>query len=446
MEFLLCLFFGLLLLLVFNYLFSQRDILSPTVVMTVMFIISTVFALINARNWNIDYDPLATFYILTGIIVFSIPILISANKIKPTSEIVTYRKLSISTWKVVFAILTDIIIIYLYKKEMYSIAAQAGYGGEHLQWFIRNSTSYEGSMEFSATLRILVRFVDITAYIFLFTFINNSLYKVVNKRELLLLVPIFLFIYKTSLTGGRLDIIKLVVAAVVQAYILQKAKFGWNRIISGRYMIIGIAGLLIGIPSFYYGLFLVGRTTTRTLMESISTYLGGPIQHFNQFIQNPPLPSKYIGSETLVPILNMLGNAGIIDYHSTVHLEFRQLSSTIGNVYTFFRRPLYDFGPIGMYLFVFCIGALFSYFYFIIIRSRRRSDFWDMNVMIYSYLFYWVFLSSIEQYSMVIISVFTLIAIILFYVLSIFYWQFSFTPRGVIFINKDNEIQREELK
>lgn len=446
MEFLLCLFFGLLLLLVFNYLFSQRDILSPTVVMTVMFIISTVFALINARNWNIDYDPLATFYILTGIIVFSIPILISANKIKPTSEIVTYRKLSISTWKVVFAILLDIIIVHLYKKEMYSIAAQLGYSGEHLQWFIRNLTNYEGSMEFSAILRVLVRFIDITAYIFLFTFINNSLYKVVEKREILLLIPVFIFIYKTSLTGGRQDIIKLVVAAVVQIYILQKAKLGWKKVISGRYMLVGMTGLLVGIPSFYYGLFLVGRTTTRTLMESVSTYIGGPIQHFNQFIQNPVPASKYIGSETLVPILNMLGDAGIIDYHSTVHLEFRKLGSTIGNVYTFFRRPLHDFGPIGMYLFVFFIGILFSYLYYIIIRSRRRSDIWDMNVMIYSYLFYWIFLSSIDQYSMTIISMFTLIAIILFYLLSIFYWQFSFTPRGIVFINKDNEIQREKLR
>ncbi|HFI0505525.1 TPA: O-antigen polymerase [Streptococcus suis] len=445
MELLLALFIGLLLLLFFNYFSSQRDILSPSVVMTAMFVVSTLFALINAKNWNIDYELLSTFYILSGIIVFSIPVTIASNKVGAIPEIVSYRKLSISTWKIIFAILVDLVIIYLYRKEMYQLAAQAGYSGQSIQWFIRNSTSYEGSIEFSAKIRLLVRFVDITAYIFLFTFINNFIYNVKRKSNLLLLVPVFLFIYKTSLTGGRQDILKLLVVAVVQTYILQKAKVGWRKVISGRYLMIGLTGLLFGIPSFYYGLFLVGRTTTRSMMESVSTYIGGPIQHFNQFVQNPTSPSRYFGSESLTPILNILGDLGLIDYNETVHLEFRQLGVTIGNVYTFFRRPLHDFGPVGMYLFVFLVGVLFAYLYYVVIRSKRRSDLWDMNVMVYSYLFYWIFLSSIEQYSMTIISVFTLIAIILFYLLSIFYWQFTFTPRGIAFVRRDNEIQREEF-
>ncbi|HFU3697702.1 TPA: O-antigen polymerase [Streptococcus suis] len=445
MELLLALFIGLLLLLFFNYFSSQRDILSPSVVMTAMFVVSTLFALINAKNWNIDYELLSTFYILSGIIVFSIPVTIASNKVGAIPEIVSYRKLSISTWKIIFAILVDLVIIYLYRKEMYQLAAQAGYSGQSIQWFIRNSTSYEGSIEFSAKIRLLVRFVDITAYIFLFTFINNFIYNVKRKSNLLLLVPVMLFAYKTVLTGGRQDILKLMFAAVVQAYILQKAKVGWKKVISGRYVMYGLTGLLVGIPSFYYGLFLVGRTTTRSMMESVSTYIGGPIQHFNQFVQNPTSPSRYFGSESLTPILNILGDLGLIDYNETVHLEFRQLGVTIGNVYTFFRRPLHDFGPVGMYLFVFLVGVLFAYLYYVVIRSKRRSDLWDMNVMVYSYLFYWIFLSSIEQYSMTIISVFTLIAIILFYLLSIFYWQFTFTPRGIAFVRRDNEIQREEF-
>ncbi|HFH9834585.1 TPA: O-antigen polymerase [Streptococcus suis] len=445
MELLLALFIGLLLLLFFNYFSSQRDILSPSVVMTAMFVVSTLFALINAKNWNIDYELLSTFYILSGIIVFSIPVTIASNKVGAIPEIVSYRKLSISTWKIIFAILVDLVIIYLYRKEMYQLAAQAGYSGQSIQWFIRNSTSYEGSIEFSAKIRLLVRFVDITAYIFIFTFLNNFIYDIRRKSNLLLLVPVFLFIYKTSLTGGRQDILKLLVVAVVQTYILQKAKVGWRKVISGRYLMIGLTGLLFGIPSFYYGLFLVGRTTTRSMMESVSTYIGGPIQHFNQFVQNPTSPSRYFGSESLTPILNILGDLGLIDYNETVHLEFRQLGVTIGNVYTFFRRPLHDFGPVGMYLFVFLVGVLFAYLYYVVIRSKRRSDLWDMNVMVYSYLFYWIFLSSIEQYSMTIISVFTLIAIILFYLLSIFYWQFTFTPRGIAFVRRDNEIQREEF-
>lgn len=443
MEFLVVLLIGLLFLLFFNYLFSQRDVMSPAVVMATMFVISTTFALINARNWNIDYSPLSVFYILSGILVFSIPVIIFSKKFEPINEIVVRRKLSIATWKILFAITLDLFIIYLYRKEMIQLAAQAGYTGESLQWFIRNMTNYEASAEFSGRVRLLVRFVDITAYIFMFTFLNNFVYKKIKLRDFLLLIPIFLFIYKTSLTGGRQDILRLLVAGVVQLYVIQKVSVGWKRVISTKYIFIGILGLILGIPSFYYGLFLVGRTTTRTLMESVSTYIGGAIQHFNQFVQEPLGSSRYFGEETLTPILNILGDVGIIDFRETVHLEFRQLGVTIGNVYTFFRRPLHDFGPIGMYLFVFLIGVFFSYFYYIVIRRNSRSFKWDINVIIYSYLFYWIFLSSIEQFSMTILSLFTLIAIVLFYLLSVFYWQFTFTPTGFALINRDRDIEKK---
>lgn len=443
MEFLVILLIGLLFLLFFNYLFSQRDVMSPAVVMTAMFVISTTFALINARNWNIDYSPLSVFYILSGILVFSIPVIIFSKKFEPVNEIVVRRTLSIATWKILFAITLDLFIIYLYRKEMIQLATQAGYTGESLQWFIRNMTNYEASAEFSGRVRLLVRFVDITAYIFMFTFLNNFVYKKIKIRDFLLLIPIFLFIYKTSLTGGRQDILRLLVAGVVQLYIIQKTSVGWKKVISTKYIFIGILGLILGIPSFYYGLFLVGRTTTRTLMESVSTYIGGAIQHFNQFVQEPLGSSRYFGEETLTPILNILGDVGIIDFRETVHLEFRQLGVTIGNVYTFFRRPLHDFGPIGMYLFVFLIGVFFSYFYYIVIRRNSRSFKWDINVIIYSYLFYWIFLSSIEQFSMTILSLFTLIAIVLFYLLSVFYWQFTFTPKGFALINGDRDIEKK---
>ncbi|MGT2832831.1 O-antigen polymerase [Streptococcus halotolerans] len=445
MTLLLVLFISLLILFFLVYILSQRDILSPPVVMLGMFIISTIFALINAKNWQIDYSFLATFYITSGIVVFSLPILFMANKIPSISEKITNSKVDIATWKVVFAIISDIVIVYLFRKEMLQLAAQAGYRGQSLQWFIRNTTNYEGVLEFSSSIRLLVRFVDITAYIFMFTLIDKFIYNNKKGKDLLLIIPVLIFIYKTSLTGGRQDILKLVFAGIVQTYILQKTKTGWNKVISGKYIFVGLSGILVGIPSFYYGLFLVGRTTTRTMMESVSTYIGGPIQHFNQYIQHPISPSRYFGSETFVPILNMLGDAGFIDYKATVHLEFRQLGVTIGNVYTFFRRPLHDFGPIGMYLFVFSIGLFFGFLYYIVIRSKSRSTLWDINVMVYSYLFYWIFLSSIEQYSMTIISVFTLIAIILFYLLSVFYWQFKFTPTGFAFINNDDEIEREEI-
>lgn len=426
LSYLIVLLLGLVLLWIISFLASNRDILSPPSIMISMFIISTLFALFNAKEWRIDYQFLSMWYILSGIFVFAIPNLFGSMLLKPDDNLVVRRPLKVEMWKILFAIIVDIIIIYMYKKEMIRLAETFGYYGDNIQWFFRNLTSYQGEAEVRGFIRVVVRFVDITAYIFMYTFINNKLiYKSKGKIDYLMLVPIYLFIYKTSLTGGRQDILRLIFAGVVISYILRKTVVGWKKNISTKYIFIGMLGILIGIPSFYYALFFVGRTTTRTLMQSVSTYLGGPIQHFNQYIMNPAPPSKYFGSESLTPILNLLGKLGIIDFNETIHLEFRILSITRGNVYTFFRRPLHDFGWLGMYIFILLISLFFSWYYYKVIRSNKRTLQWDIHVLIYSYLLYWIFLSSIDQYSMTIISLFTLIAIVLFYVLSYFYWELS---------------------
>lgn len=464
MLFLWVLLIGLVLLLGINYIYMKEDILKPPFVMTGMFVLGTVFALLNVGNWKIDYSFWAMFYILTGILAFSAPIYYAEKRIPATPVRVKSRPIDISLWKIVFAIVVDLIIILLFHLEIAAIAERAGYAGKDMQWFIRKVTSYNTTVEFSGFIKLIVRFIDITAYIFLFTFINNVLvygsslrkqlwqyslkirdkvYQLKIYQDYLLLIPVLLFIYKTSMTGGRLDIIRIIFAAVVQMYILEKSKYGWNAPIARKYIMIGLGGIAVGIPAFYYGLFLVGRSTTRTIFQTISTYLGGPIQHFNQYVQHPVVPNKYFGSETFTPLLNILGDLGIIDYSRTVHLEYRQLGVTKGNVYTFFRRPLHDFGPIGMYLFVIAIGAFFAYYYYKVIRGKKRNCHWDIQVLIYSYLFYWVMLSSIEQYSMVILSVFTLIGVILFYVLGIFYWKIEIDVKRKKIIIKNTEKKME---
>ncbi|MBJ8325403.1 O-antigen polymerase [Streptococcus pacificus] len=441
---LLLLFIIILLFAIVCYLLFERDILSPPVLMSNMFLLSITFALLNVKNWEIDYSLEAALILISGIMVFTFPILFIHKKIRPTKTLTIDRPLRVDAWKIISAIIICYIIIFLYKREINYLASVAGYSGDNLQWFIRNVTSYEGILNFSSKMRIMIRFVDVTAYIFAFTLINNRvIHRYKYKFDYLMLIPIFLFIYKTLLLGGRQDILKLLFACVVQTYILEKRKLGWGKSISGKYFTVGFAGIAIGIPAFYYTLFLAGRSTSRTLFQSISTYIGGPIQHFNQFIQDPPDKSPFFGNETLTPVLNFLNQLGIIDYQNTVHLEFRRLGVTIGNVYTFFRRPIQDFGLVGMYIFVICVGIFFGYYYYANIRRADTNFRSDVSTIVYSYIFYWIFLSSIEQYSMTIISIYTLIGIVLFYILGYFYWKIEFRNGKIIIINQDNNVITE---
>ncbi|MCR8967471.1 O-antigen polymerase [Streptococcus zalophi] len=441
---LLLLFIIILLFAIVCYLLFERDILAPPVLMSNMFLLSITFALLNVQNWEIDYSLEAALILISGIMVFTLPMLFIHKKVNPIKTLTVERPLRVDAWKIISAIIICSIIIFLYKREINYLASVAGYSGDNLQWFIRNATSYEGILNFSSKMRIMVRFVDVTAYIFAFTLINNRvIHRYKFKYDYLMLIPIFLFIYKTLLLGGRLDILKLLFACVVQTYILEKRNVGWNKIISAKYFTVGFAGISLGIPAFYYTLFLTGRSTSRTLFQSISTYIGGSIQHFNQFIQDPPAKSPIFGNETLTPVLNFLNQLGIIDYQNTVHLEFRRLGVTIGNVYTFFRRPIQDFGLLGMYVFVICVGVFFGYYYYANIRTAKTNFRSDVSTIVYSYIFYWIFLSSIEQYSISVISIFTLIGIILFYILGYFYWKIEFRNGKIIIINQDSNVITE---
>lgn len=440
--FLLCL--TLFLLTIFYFFTFNQDLIAPPVIMSVMFLISSVFALINSKNWNIEYSGIAYILIISSIIIFSIPLMALKSPNFNTEVKIADRLIDIQFWKIALTIIIDLFILYLYRKEIYNLALSNGYTGSNIQWFFRNATSYEGELTIRTSIRVLIRVIDVSAYIFGYSFINNFLiYRHKRLKDLFLLVPFLIFIPKTLLSGGRLDIIKILIAYIVMMYIQQKRKVGWDRVISHKYIHLGFVGLLAGIPAFYYSLFLAGRSTTRTLFETISTYLGGSIQHFNQYIENSVGASDVFGSESFVPILNALGKMGLISYSSTVHLEYRQLGITMGNVYTFFRRPLHDFGLVGMYVFVFAVGVFFA-IYYLVLRNKQVGFNLDIHTIIYSYFFYWIFLSSIEQYSFTTISLFTLVFIVLVYFMAIFYWCTDFKRGKLIFKISDSSIKLKE--
>lgn len=427
---------GNLILLVFllsitlflNYGICKRDILAPPVIMTGMFLISSVFALINCMEWSIDYSFNATMIIWTGIVVFCLPFyVVFIHRSRKDTNILVYNfsVIPLESWKIIITILIDAFLLVLYYRAIHSLVRNSGYTGTHVQLYFRNVTGYEGTESIGSLLKQLVKIIDASAYIFTYIFINNVL---LNKerylKNLLLLIPSIMFVIKAFMSGGRQDMLRVFSFFVIVTYYMTKQKTNWRKNISFRFLGIIIASFTIALPLFYYTLQLAGRSTTRTMFQMISTYIGGPIQHFNQYLQDP-VERVFIGEESLTPVLNILSSLGIIDFHSTIHLEARRLGITHGNVYSFFRRPLHDFGMMGMYAFVILISLFFVYMYFTKVRYRNQSTRSELDLIIYGYFMYWIVLSSIDQLSMSYISLYTLVTLILIY----FMWRVYVTVR-----------------
>ena len=425
MENLYLLIFTLIAYLIITYYATGKDVLSPPIIMILVFIISTCFAAVNGLNWKIDFSTKSYFLLSSGILSFVIPYIILHNiriHYPRNVEATEAHIIHIEKWKIIVTIAIDLVILYLYRREIFRLVGSSGYSGSNIQWAFRNLTSYEGSESLSGYIRLLTKFIDASSYIFAFVFINNVIiYKCNLRKNIYMMIPTIIFCIKTILSGGRLDLLKLLAFCFISLYLQNHNKVGWNKNISIKYIIYGIGILIVVLPGFYYALSLVGRETTRSLFVSISTYVGGSIKQFDQYVGAPVEKSPYWGNECFIPILNMLGKYGIINYHRTVHLEYRQLGITIGNVYTFFRRPLQDFGIMGMYLFTLAVSIFFSIIYLWYIKFTSNTLYNNVCTIIYSYLLYWIVLSSIEQYSITIISVQTVLTLIVIYMLFKFY-------------------------
>ena len=51
------------------FLFSDRDVLSPTCIMCAMFVVSTIFALLNVSQWKVDFGFSSLMIISSGLLV-----------------------------------------------------------------------------------------------------------------------------------------------------------------------------------------------------------------------------------------------------------------------------------------------------------------------------------------------------------------------------------------
>ena len=442
MLFLIALLFVELLLWLSAFVLSQKDILAPSVMMCNMFVISTGFALINIDNWEVDYHIETFFIISTGILVFLMGVFIShlifqnvQMNVSPykTGKNVNYNNGQIQTWKLVIILCMGIVSIIWYYFEIRRIVKAYGYNVHNLFASYRIITTYILAKRSDSTIQMtsfvlnqLIRLTYSAGYVASYILIKARVSKRSQLQEpsriniILLRCILILSIIPGFMGAERNQFLQILVAVMVFYYILWHQENGWGRDISWKFIRIGIVGVVVGIPIFYQLLRLVGRSTALSAFESGSVYLGSSIPLLNMYIENPVEPPRVFGEETLLGVHQFLANLGVDTYVKNRHLEFRHLNSyTESNIYTFFRRPLHDFGYVGMYIFVALVGIFFGWFYYGKIKNKQRTKRLEYWIIVYGYFYYWIVYSSIDQRS---ISYIATTPIMNIFAMLILYW------------------------
>ena len=436
MTWLLLLFISEIIFFLVAFSFSGLDIMSPSVVMCVMFLLSTSFALAYVDEWNIDYSPDSCLLIASGLMIFFLSeicfrfIFYGKNeKIKTSCKrIYSNNPCCVKTKTLKFSLFLSVIIIFWYFLKIKSFIGSAPSIFIYFVLYRKAGIAAmagKGEPMSLGLIKLFLQVLQALGYVSSYLLADALLFKKNIKRKLLYSVLMLLSLAPSIMSGGRSGFLRLGSAFVIEYYVLWHQKYGWDKNLSWKYIKIGIVSFIILALVFYYSLDLLGRKTEKNIIDYVATYLASSIELFNQYVKSP-IPCESFGEESLYSVKKILSFLHIGNLSTHYNLEFRQIGRGHSNIYTFFRRPLHDFGILGMYVFTTCVSFLFSWFYYghIKYRNQKESCMW---VLAYGYLFYWLVCSPMIQYSITYISAGTIIYLILIYcVFVIFNKGFSY--------------------
>lgn len=438
-----------ILLLIISLMKSRKDILKPSSTYVIVFTFSSVIASFYVHNWTqikVYHWECAAIIISGTVIVLIVDLTVESYYKKHKYSYYDCGKdiLYVPKWKMITVISIDVIILLFVYHYIKSIASVYGTGDGSIASIYRdvyghsNIVSAENQM--SSILRYGIYFMQASAYVYLYPVVNNILIKKKKiTQNIIYAIPALIFILYGIFCGSRADILKITISGFIMFYILFMKNNGWNCNNTKKIIKMGVKIIAIILPLFFFLSVIVGRSAysdslINSLILQIAGYAGAPIVHFSQYLDNP-VATITPGEETFNGLFLFLKNHGFSKINSVKHLEYNRLRGGIyGNVYTSYRRPLHDFGIIGMFMFLISFAVLVSVIYYKKIKMPhyRKKDKFGIWIIVYSILFQWVAYASIDQIGGEFISISFLIRIIM--IIAIYMFSFCFYKSKIKFI------------
>lgn len=445
MSWLLCLMLVELVFFVIAWLITKGDISSPSVVVLAVFIISTLFNIYATDLWDNSYFYFESFLAvsigLTAVVLAEIVNIQMSKKKKLrlcTAECgISY--IQIPKLKVYLVVTTCLMFTLLYYLNIRSIGHSIGLNVSSAISVIKTN-SQDVNMKMNIFVRQGYKIIMIFAYLGLFVFLNNIIYnKHTIKHNFMQLIPLVCFVIVCILSGGRVEIIRVLSAAFFLFVFFVRQKKMWenkaqkkaNKMVLkiGIPLVIVVAVFLVQIRTITKG--NITSNEISNIMDYIAYYVGSSIQvlniKINKGILNYRMP--YWGELTFRGIWNFLSQLGFTKDYIRLNIskyEYLMIHRGIGgNTDTFVGPPLFDFGYVGMFIVLFveflALGKIYHRKLMYTFSSYKR----DKILLLYAFCFFIVTLSYYDNCLYAIISLNGVITIIL---LLLGYW-FYFKAR-----------------
>ncbi len=407
-----------LLILLFTVWESKKDLLSPSFLLIAGYIITTICSLYNVERWKSDISGYMLFIVSLGIISFVVGEEV-AGKIKPLRRFTVLPKrnndLTSFVWKAsTFRCLCLAVICVASTFIVYNEVVRIAYLNFR-EWgnLLYNFKENLGDNSMNSAARIGMRLTKSVAFISAFLLMNNLTEKKENRRNLLgeisYMVSIITYVIQSLMTGSRIAVIMLLVGMIFLYLTLKYIKSGYKVDINIKRIIQAVVGIAIICILFFSVQEMVGRMQqSEGPIDYLTTYLGGSYDLFSQYLRENRNSNRQV-VETLSGVVDNLqryfGTLKNIEF--SIYPEFRraQTGILIGNTYTGFRNYYNDLGIVGVILFSWLLGFLFSFVYRSIVLMKRFSVMKITLFIAYSTYLYCILFHFFTDYFYLKISV-----------------------------------------
>lgn len=398
-NFLFLFFLTMVLLTVGVFIFYQYDILQPAVLMSGSMTFSAFMAYFTMDRWGLPFSVNSYFLLTLAISMFIFGSVFCSwcgfSHCQLKNLICEYRY-EPKVW-IIFIVLVGLILLAtLSFRELYNLSVSLGNTNGYTN-IIKTIRPYIENQSVSLSRWMNYRHVValVLASVFSYMFLFNIFYSKFKFRDLMLVLPITLYIPFMIFTTGRMAMMSFGIFIFVLGTLLyQKSKNYTKKSTYNALIFFAISGILF-IAFFLFMGFFTGKIANEnhTVSMILAHYAGVSLPAFDKAIHTIYTDNGFVGSHTLLGIYRILSRIGMDVPSVDIFLPFVKFNGIDTNVYTAEWRYYQDFGIFGMSAIMWILGATYTFFYNCLKYGKHSS----FSFILYTSISFPLLLSSIDE-------------------------------------------------
>ena len=358
----------------------DRDVSSPSILLTSSFFISTICACFYSEEWEFSDLTLVGIVVLglSSFILFSffIKFFDSRTKITTPKELV---EINLTKGKLcIYLIFQIILIIATLNVIKQNVGAFELFSGKYYELKRSDNIIYKS------------RFVDVGwilnfsgTYYLIYIACNNLLLK--SKKNILLYINIFLGCIGSLLMGTKTAFFMFLIGFFISYLLLFQKKVAWTYKPDFKTVCKMFLTILVFLFSFTIIDYMQGRTLDDvTPIDKLATYLGAPLKNLELFINENHSTNQLVGEQTFKNFYSSIFKD--LPVASENLYKYRWINAhPLGNVSSMFMPIFYDFGVPGIII-IFGLFGIFCQKIYDKIKYEKTVFDTDFFSIFYSFL------------------------------------------------------------